>query len=191
MILGSSVTTPFPSSSSAAPYRFPIKHSLPKLAPFSSSWNISCALQAPLSLSADSKLVEEFEVFDEDAIDSGVDAEVLAKMVLLGIRGNKVRSVVHTLNRVQDRAVSLASHLNASSIDAIAKECCRLVTCGQIEEAVELMEILTRNYFWLHFLFILLPFPSSVDPPHNLILYNLSLIYTYKFSFMINLPTFR
>ncbi|XP_047162789.1 pentatricopeptide repeat-containing protein At5g02830, chloroplastic isoform X1 [Vigna umbellata] len=144
VILGSSVTTPFPSSSSAAPYRFSIKHSIPKLAPFYSSWNISCALQAPLSLSADSKLVEEFEVFDEDAIDSGVDAEVLAKMVLLGIRGNKVRSVVHTLNRVQDRAVSLASHLNGSSIDAIAKECCRLVTCGQIEEAVELMEILTR-----------------------------------------------
>ncbi|CAJ1895422.1 unnamed protein product [Sphenostylis stenocarpa] len=125
-------------------HRYPIKPSLPKLAPFSSSWNISCALQAPVVLSADSKLVEEFEVVIEDAIDSGVDAEVLAKMLLLGIRGKKVRTVVHTLNRVQGGAVSLAAHLNGSSIDAIAKECSRLVTCDHIEEAVELMEVLTR-----------------------------------------------
>ncbi|KHN02376.1 Pentatricopeptide repeat-containing protein, chloroplastic [Glycine soja] len=150
VILGSSVVTPFSSSSTPHhqhrhPIKPPHKPSLPKLAPFSSNWNISCALQAPLALShcADSKLVQEFEVVFEDFIDSGVvDAELLAKVVLLGIRGKKVRSVIHALNKVQGRRISLSTHLNGS--DIIAKECCRLVTCSHVEEAVELMEVLAR-----------------------------------------------
>ncbi|KAG4916295.1 hypothetical protein JHK87_053852 [Glycine soja] len=151
VILGSSVVTPFSSSSTPHhqhrhPIKPPHKPSLPKLAPFSSNWNISCALQAPFALShcADSKLVQEFEVVFEDFIDSGVvDAELLAKVVLLGIRGKKVRSVIHALNKVQGRRISLSTHLNGS--DIIAKECCRLVTCSHVEEAVELMEISIRE----------------------------------------------
>ncbi|RDX88522.1 Pentatricopeptide repeat-containing protein, chloroplastic, partial [Mucuna pruriens] len=150
VILGSSVVTPPPNPQHRHHHHHPIKPhkpSLPKLAP--SSRNISCALQAPLALNhyADSRLVQEFETVIEDVLvfDSGVDAELLAQLVLLGIRGKKVRTVTRVLNKVQGLGISLSTHLRGSAAtDIIAKECCRLVTCGHIEEAVELMEVLSR-----------------------------------------------
>ncbi|XP_020213448.1 pentatricopeptide repeat-containing protein At5g02830, chloroplastic isoform X1 [Cajanus cajan] len=141
VILGSSVVTPPPNPQHRHPIK-PHKPSLPKLAPFSSSSAVSCA---PLSLShhaPSSNLVHQFETLAEDAFDSAVDAELLAKVVLLGVREKNVRTVIDALNKVQARGISLSPHLHGS--DAIAKECCRLVTCGHVEEAVELMEVLSR-----------------------------------------------
>ncbi|KAK7337019.1 hypothetical protein VNO77_17576 [Canavalia gladiata] len=146
VILGSSSTVTPPSN------RHPIKPfnpSLPRFGPFPSShslWNISCTLQSPLTLtnSVHSKLAREFEVAIEGLHHSGVDAELLAKVVLLGIQRNKVRTVIHTLNKLPGLGISLSSHLHGSAFDIIAKECCHMVTSGHIEKAVQFMEVLAR-----------------------------------------------
>ncbi|XP_027352641.1 pentatricopeptide repeat-containing protein At5g02830, chloroplastic isoform X3 [Abrus precatorius] len=154
VILGSSsIVTPLPNPQQPQ-HRHPIKPhkpSVPKFAPFpspppSSHWPISCTLHAPSTLThcADSHLAQEFQTVIEDVLDSGVDSELLAKVVLLGIRAKKVSTVIHTLNKVKGLHISLSTHLHGSDIDAIAKECCHMVMCGHIEEAVEFMEVLAR-----------------------------------------------
>ncbi|KAK7285109.1 hypothetical protein RJT34_19868 [Clitoria ternatea] len=149
LILGSAIVTPPNPLPHPHPRHNikPHKPSLPKLPPFppqpsssSSTPNISCTLNHY----ADSKLAHEFQMLVETARDPQVDAEVLAKVVLFGVRGNKVRTVIHTLNKVQDLGISLSSHFHGSAMNVIANECCRMVTCNHIEEAVEFMEVLAR-----------------------------------------------
>ncbi|XP_057438370.1 pentatricopeptide repeat-containing protein At5g02830, chloroplastic isoform X2 [Lotus japonicus] len=166
IILGSSIVTPpppppnsQPSSSSTPPQRHtikPHKSSLPKLTPLpsppsspSSPWNISRTLDSPLSPNhyarVASKLAQDIEmVLQEDPVDSGVNVELLAKLVVLGIRGRNVWTVIDTLKKVQGLEISLSAHLNASAMDVIAAECRRMVMSGHIAEAVELMEVLAR-----------------------------------------------
>lgn len=86
-------------------------------------------------------------VLQEDPVDSGVNVELLAKLVVLGIRGRNVWTVIDTLKKVQGLEISLSAHLNASAMDVIAAECRRMVMSGHIAEAVELMEVLARNFF--------------------------------------------
>lgn len=153
VILGSSIITPPPnshpppSSSSSTPHhRHPIfkphKSSLPNLRPLSSHNTSSTPLQAPPKL-------KDSDTLDTD---SELNPETLANAVLVGIKGKNVRSVIESLNKAEGLGgVDLSAHLDAS---IIADECCQLVTRGHIEEAVELMEILPRNFLvWLFFLF--------------------------------------
>ncbi|WJX79229.1 hypothetical protein P8452_62368 [Trifolium repens] len=143
VILGSSIITPPPnpqppsssSSSSTPQHRYtikPHKTSLQKLPPLSPT----TLLQTPL-------ILKEFETVLHGTLDSDVDAEVLANAVLMGIKDRNVRIVIDTLNKVEEGLgeISLSTHLDASSI---ANECCHMVSCGHIEEAVELMEVLSR-----------------------------------------------
>jgi hypothetical protein len=145
VILGSSIITPPPnpqppsssSSSSTPQHRYtikPHKTSLQKLPPLSPT----TLLQTPL-------ILKEFETVLHGTLDSDVDAEVLANAVLMGIKDRNVRIVIDTLNKVEEGLgeISLSTHLDASSI---ANECCHMVSCGHIEEAVELMEVLSRNF---------------------------------------------
>ncbi|CAJ2632686.1 unnamed protein product [Trifolium pratense] len=144
VILGSSIITPPPnpqppsssssSSSSTPQHRHtikPHKTSLQKFPPLSPKNTSTTLLQTPLFL-------KEFETVDSD-----VDAELLANAVLMGIKDRNVRTVIDALNKVEEGLgeVSLSTHLHASTI---ANECCHMVSCGHIEEAVELMEVLSR-----------------------------------------------
>lgn len=85
-----------------------------------------------------------------------MNVELLAKVVLLGIRGRNVQTVIDTLNKVQAPGISLSTHLDDSAMNVIAKECCRMVTCGHIEDAVELMEVLARNFSIFRSLFLVM-----------------------------------
>jgi hypothetical protein len=157
VILGSSIITPPPnpqppssssSSSSIPQHRYtikPHKTSLQKLPPLSPKNNSTTLLQTPL-------ILKEFETVLHGTLDSDVDAEVLANAVLMGIKDRNVRIVIDTLNKVEEGLgeISLSTHLDASSI---ANECCHMVSCGHIEEAVELMEVLSRNFSIFCFFF--------------------------------------
>ena len=79
-----------------------------------------------------------------------LNVELLAKGVLVGIRGRNVRAVIDTLKRVQELRISLSAHFDGHAMEIIAKECRRMVKCGHVEEAVEFMEVLARNsfFFW-------------------------------------------
>lgn len=140
VILGSSIITPRSSSSSSSTpqHRHTIikshKSSLPNLSPRNNSTSL---LQTPL-------ILKEFETVLHGELDSDVDIELLANAVLIGIQDRNVRTVIDSLNKVEGLSeISLSTHLDAS---AIANECCHMVTCGHIEEAVELMEVLSRNF---------------------------------------------
>jgi len=139
VILGSSIITPHSSSSSTPQHRHTIikshKSSLTNLSPR----NNSTLLQTPL-------ILKEFETVLHGDLDShsDVDVELLANAVLIGIQDRNVRTVIESLNQVEGLAeISLSTHLDAS---AIANECRHMVTHGHIEEAVELMEVLSRNF---------------------------------------------
>ncbi|CAK8543797.1 unnamed protein product [Lathyrus sativus] len=142
VILGSSIITsppnshppPFSSSSSTPQHRhhFIKPPSHPKLNPLSPRNNSPALLQTPLKL-------KQSDTLD---IDSEVTAKKLANEVLLGIKGKNVRSVVESLNKLEGLGmVSLLAHLDAY---VLANECRQLVTSGHVEEAVELMEVLSR-----------------------------------------------
>lgn len=140
VILGSSIITPRSSSSSTPQHRHTIikshKSSLPNLSPRNNSTSTTL-LQTPL-------ILKEFETVLHGELDSDVDVELLANAVLIGIQDRNVRTVIDSLNKVEGLAeISLSTHLDAS---AIANECRHMVTCGHIEEAVELMEVLSRNF---------------------------------------------
>jgi len=139
VILGSSIITPRSFSSSTPQHRHTIikshKSSLPNPSPRNNSTTL---LQTPL-------ILKEFETVLHGDLDSDVDVELLANAVLIGIQDRNVRTVIESLNKVKEglAEISLSAHLDAS---AIANECCHMVTCGHIEEAVELMEVLSRNF---------------------------------------------
>ncbi|KAI4300218.1 hypothetical protein L6164_033617 [Bauhinia variegata] len=169
VILGSSIVTPpNPSSPSHSQYHHHhhnhnhtrhLKSSLPKLTPFkqpSSPLSICGTHQIPLNqyagLAEDGKL-QDFETLVETVIHSGLDAsqfapalsvELLAKGTLVAIRGGSVPTVIQTLNVVHKLGISLSSLSYGPAVELLARECRRIVKCGQIEEAIEFMEVLSR-----------------------------------------------
>lgn len=100
----------------------------------------------------------------EGVIEAGVNAsqfgpalsvELLAKGILDGIRGGRIRVVIETLKKVQGLGISLSVQFDSSAMELLGKECCQIVTSGQVEEAVESMEVLARNSFVTCLLLIL------------------------------------
>ncbi|KAI4349215.1 hypothetical protein L6164_009835 [Bauhinia variegata] len=170
VILGSSIVTPpnNPSSLSQQHHHHhnhirPFKSSIPKLNPSkqpSSLLSISDTHQIPIKhyvglaskLAEDGKL-KDFEMLVETVIDSGMDTsqfvpalsvELLTKGIPVAIRGGSIRTVIQTLNVVQKLGISLSSLSDGPAKELLASECRRIVKRGQIEEAVEFMEVLSR-----------------------------------------------
>ncbi|KAI9070467.1 hypothetical protein K1719_047570 [Acacia pycnantha] len=168
------VTPPNPSSPSHHnPHIKPYKSSLPKfsssakqsspLSSFSSS-SLSTVTnphdKIPLKhyIHLASKLVQDANFQDLDMVvqavlDSGVNAsqfapafsaELLANGIRVGIRAGRLRAVIDTLKKVQELGISLSARFDASAADLLGKDCCQIVIRGQLEEAVELMEVLSR-----------------------------------------------
>ncbi|MED6211105.1 hypothetical protein PIB30_070353 [Stylosanthes scabra] len=151
VILGSSIVTPPPPNppSSSSPSTTPSpshghrrRHHNPKRTPpHSHSSSISCTLQAPLN-----HYIHVHEHDNASEFVPSLNAKLLAKEVLAGIRGRKVLSVIETLKRVQDLGgvSSLSSHFDGHAMDLVSKECRQLVKSGQLQEAVQFMEVLAH-----------------------------------------------
>lgn len=86
----------------------------------------------------------------EAGIDSGLNAsqfapalsvELLAKGIQVGIRAGRLREVIDTLKKIQELGISLSARVDGSAMDLLGKDCHQIVMRGQIEEAVELMEV--------------------------------------------------
>ncbi|KAK9291150.1 hypothetical protein L1049_009338 [Liquidambar formosana] len=63
------------------------------------------------------------------------------------LREGKIWSVVEVLRSVEKLGISALGLFDGSAIKMLAKECRRIVDCGEVEEAVELMEILAGFRF--------------------------------------------
>ncbi|XP_028775969.1 pentatricopeptide repeat-containing protein At5g02830, chloroplastic [Neltuma alba] len=96
---------------------------------------------------------QDFEMVVEAVLDSGVNAsqfapafsaELLANGIRVGIRAGRLRAVIDTLKKVQELGISLSARVYGSAGDLLGKDCYQIVKLGQLEEAVELMEVLSR-----------------------------------------------
>ncbi|XP_073222093.1 pentatricopeptide repeat-containing protein At5g02830, chloroplastic isoform X3 [Cicer arietinum] len=140
VILGSSIVNPPPNPSSQPRHTIkPHNSSLSKLPSLSPRKNSTTLLQTPL-------ILKQFETVLHDAVDSDLNAELLANAVLMGIKGRNFRIVIDSLNKLQGigNGISLSTQFDESAMSVIAKECSFMVTSGHIQESVELMEVLSR-----------------------------------------------
>ncbi|KAL5994209.1 hypothetical protein ACLOJK_035081 [Asimina triloba] len=77
------------------------------------------------------------------ASSSAADSYMLLSEALLRfLRAGQLPAVAEVLNRVEKLGVCPLSLFDGAAMEMLAKECCRLVDAGRVDEYVELVEIL-------------------------------------------------
>ncbi|XVF07975.1 hypothetical protein REPUB_Repub06bG0185400 [Reevesia pubescens] len=100
--------------------------------------------------------LEDFAMIVEMVVDSGVNAERFASMlsfefvskgVSLSVQEGKVKHVVEVLKKVEKLGVAPLKLVDGFGLDSLKKEFQRILDSGEVEEAVELLEILRGSQF--------------------------------------------
>ncbi|GKV30121.1 hypothetical protein SLEP1_g38977 [Rubroshorea leprosula] len=126
-------------------------------------WDLTSRCKSDLKYYADlaSKLaedgrLEDFVVVVETVIDSGVNAshlgamlnvELVSKGVSRNLLERKAESVVEALKKIERVGIAPVKLVDKGALELPKRECRRLVDCGQVEEAVDLMEVLAGFNF--------------------------------------------
>lgn len=61
------------------------------------------------------------------------------------IREGRARGVVRILSAAKELGFGLKELFGRDAAEALSRECCRMLRCGEVEDAVDLMETLAGN----------------------------------------------